>query len=429
MSWREQLRSGSFRGVPFVIDAAETASGRRAAIHEYPGRDRPYVEDLGRKRRELSVECLVVGPDYMAARDALIEACEKPGPGTLVHPYYGERRVVCTGVRIRETTREGGLARFSIAFVEAGENLEPRVTTARRAEIEASADAALLAVRDQLARELDVTGPALLEQAAAGVVADLAEALEEAAAGLPASLPSAPRMDTVLARLPAGDFTDAMAEVLRPLLPAPVRGLVIQQLQRLASDATSLVRAPESLAGRLAGAMRVLGLMAGGARPETASAALTGLASWGDDLPPVPATTATRRRQARHQAAIVWTARGVAAIESARTAAGLTFADRDAAVAVRDQVSEALDAVMETADDAAYHRLAAVRAATVRDLGERAASLVPLRRYTPGASLPALVIAHKLYGDAGRAGEILARNRVRHPGFVPGGQPLEVLSA
>lgn len=429
MNWREQLRSGSFRGVPFLIEGADTATGRRAAIHEYPGRDRPYVEDLGRKRRELSVECLIIGPDYMATRDALIAACEKPGPGTLVHPYYGERRVVCTGARIRETTREGGLARFSIAFVEAGENLEPRVTTARRAEIEAAADAALLAVRDQLARALDVTGPALLEQSAAGVVADLAEALERAAADLPAGPLSAPRLDIVLARMPAGAFTDALAELLRPLLPAPVRGLVIQQLRRLASDAASLVRAPESLAGRLAGAMRVLGLMAGGARPATAAGALSGLAAWGDDLPSAPATTATRRRQGANQSAIVWTARSVAAVESARTAAGLIFADRDAAVAVRDQVSEALEAVMETADDAAYHRLAAVRAVTVRDIGERAASLVPLRRYTPGASLPALVIAHQLYGDAGRAGEILARNRVRHPGFVPGGQPLEVLNA
>jgi prophage DNA circulation protein len=39
------------------------------------------------------------------------------------------------------------------------------------------------------------------------------------------------------------------------------------------------------------------------------------------------------------------------------------------------------------------------------------------------------VVAHQLYGDATKADEIIARNRnVRHPGFVRGGQALEVLS-
>jgi prophage DNA circulation protein len=42
------------------------------------------------------------------------------------------------------------------------------------------------------------------------------------------------------------------------------------------------------------------------------------------------------------------------------------------------------------------------------------------------ATLPALVVAHRVYGDATRADEIVSRNRVRHPGFVPGGIALEV---
>jgi prophage DNA circulation protein len=46
---------------------------------------------------------------------------------------------------------------------------------------------------------------------------------------------------------------------------------------------------------------------------------------------------------------------------------------------------------------------------------------------------PALVLAQRLYGDPAsveaRAAEIVARNKVRHPGFVPGGVALQVLSA
>ena len=49
-------------------------------------------------------------------------------------------------------------------------------------------------------------------------------------------------------------------------------------------------------------------------------------------------------------------------------------------------------------------------------------------RVTPEATQPALVLAYGLYEDAGREAEIVTRNKVRHPGFVPGGQALEVLA-
>ncbi|PTS90230.1 hypothetical protein DBR17_01670, partial [Sphingomonas sp. HMWF008] len=52
--------------------------------------------------------------------------------------------------------------------------------------------------------------------------------------------------------------------------------------------------------------------------------------------------------------------------------------------------------------------------------------------YTPATTEPALVIAARLYADPAqaeiRAAEIVARNRVVHPGFVPGGVALQVLT-
>jgi prophage DNA circulation protein len=46
----------------------------------------------------------------------------------------------------------------------------------------------------------------------------------------------------------------------------------------------------------------------------------------------------------------------------------------------------------------------------------------------PQATQPALVLAYSLYEDASRDADIIARNNVRHPGFVPGGRTLEVLA-
>ena len=73
-------------------------------------------------------------------------------------------------------------------------------------------------------------------------------------------------------------------------------------------------------------------------------------------------------------------------------------------------------------------RLVALRAALSTDLRTRALAMPNLTEYTPQATLPAVVIAHRLYGDATRADEICVRNNVRHPGALRGGMALEVLS-
>lgn len=67
----------------------------------------------------------------------------------------------------------------------------------------------------------------------------------------------------------------------------------------------------------------------------------------------------------------------------------------------------------------------------VRDITARGATLARLFSYTPKATEPALVIANRIYGTVdieARTAEIVSRNKVRHPGFVPGGIALELLT-
>ena len=132
MPWRANLVDASFRGVGFQVDEHDSPiAGRRVAVHEYPGRDEPFIEDLGRTTKTYSIEAFMVGDDYATARDRLIEACDMPGPGELVHPYLGSLQVACTGCSLTERTREGRMARFSLSFTEAGANQYPtnRVNT------------------------------------------------------------------------------------------------------------------------------------------------------------------------------------------------------------------------------------------------------------------------------------------------------------
>jgi prophage DNA circulation protein len=51
--WRDVLLSqpASFRGVIFHVETGGKSSGRRTVTHEYPKRDDPYAEDMGRVAR------------------------------------------------------------------------------------------------------------------------------------------------------------------------------------------------------------------------------------------------------------------------------------------------------------------------------------------------------------------------------------------
>ena len=152
MAWRDNLVPASFRGVRFDVEETEAPiAGRRVAVHEYPGRDVPFVEDLGRQTKSWSIEAYVVGDDYADRRDRLIDACDMAGPGELVHPYLGALQVACTSCSVAERTREGRMARFSLSFVEAGENQYPTSATDTGEVVEEAATAGILAAINEFA--------------------------------------------------------------------------------------------------------------------------------------------------------------------------------------------------------------------------------------------------------------------------------------
>jgi prophage DNA circulation protein len=136
--------------------------------HEYPERDLPYAEDLGRKARVFKITGLVIGPDYMAQRDALLAACEQPGPGTLVHPYHGTMEVVCQACTYREETRAGGRASFSFTFMGAGQRNYPAVELDFTAQAAGAAGNVGAVAGEVFAQVYQTTGPAWLAAASAG---------------------------------------------------------------------------------------------------------------------------------------------------------------------------------------------------------------------------------------------------------------------
>jgi prophage DNA circulation protein len=118
--WRDKYQQASFRGAIFYTESDSRSSGRRVAVHQYPKRDTPYSEDLGRRAVQHPITGYLIGPDYIGPRDDLIDALEKEGPGQLIHPLLKPMQVLCTNYTVTESRERGGYCSFEMMFVEAG---------------------------------------------------------------------------------------------------------------------------------------------------------------------------------------------------------------------------------------------------------------------------------------------------------------------
>ena len=124
-SFWAQLKPASFRGVPFVVQEGSSHFGRRNQVHEYPYRDTPWVEDLGRQARELEVKGFLVGDDVISQRQAMIDAAERKGDGELVHPTLGKKKVALIDFMTREVWDRGRVFELTFRFIEQGQRQYP----------------------------------------------------------------------------------------------------------------------------------------------------------------------------------------------------------------------------------------------------------------------------------------------------------------
>ena len=122
-AWRQALRPASFRGVQFKVDVNSRGGGRRTSLHQFPKRDDPEAEDMGRQAKRFTISGYVIGGDFVAQRDALIAALETEGAGLLVHPTMGEFQVNPGEFTTSERRERGRMAEFEMTFFEAGNEI------------------------------------------------------------------------------------------------------------------------------------------------------------------------------------------------------------------------------------------------------------------------------------------------------------------
>jgi prophage DNA circulation protein len=418
------LLPATFRGVPFAVRDTSTSFSRRLAVHQYPGRDLPYVEDLGRGARRFRFRGYIVAGDrvYLGGpvqlqRLLLIAAAEAKGAGTLTHPTLGVLNVNCEACEVGEDLGAGTYSEVQFSFVESGKKQFPSLLGATDAGIISGATIAKVAIATAAIRVIALVAGGGKRQPVANRWAGKATQL----AGDATSLNNlAARLPGSLGRYVSGatrGFTGRLAPFPKSTTIADVISTASERRLAVSDAAAELAAiAATSDAEAIAAATQALveQLLAACADPADAIRLLAELARFAPAGTDIAAADVVALNALFRRAAVVALAEASAQYQPS---------SHDDAVRVMTIVAVLLDDEATTAADGGdqdvYARLRALRVAVIEDLRARGATLSPLRVFEQAAPAPAIVLAQRFYADPARADELVTQVDPIHPLFMP----------
>ncbi len=457
-SYRDQYRPASWRGVPFVVLSVEDKFGREVAVHKYPFRNGAFAEDIGRSAPEFTLTGYLIGDDVIDQAAALRAACEQPGPGELIHPILGRLTLtLLKPITIGWRWDNGRVAEIQFSFIESTGPLYPGISQATQEAVNRAADR-LDAVAPQSwgdrmlgslssgaasvtatynAASLWASNVQLLINDATNLIhylGSLPDQIGDLFNGGPqqrqtvADQASAARLRVAQAigamqatPLPSPRMVAARSGSMGALVPA-IAGAVGARISVPASIGSTSAAAP-SLAANFGTAIQAIAAAPFADAPASADQIrlLLGPASFRIVHYTAPSPTGIAIKTAEQATGDL--CRRAALTVLARIAAQYQPTSHDDAVSVRDRVAGAIDAEIAIAgdqgEDGPFLALKELRAAVIRDLTDRGASLAPLTNVAVQASLPASVLAQRLYQDAGRTDQLIAAATPLHPAFMP----------
>ncbi|KTB79001.1 DNA circularization N-terminal domain-containing protein [Pseudomonas syringae] len=465
-TWRDSLLPASFRGVGFFIEKAVVPAGRKGQLHEFPQRDEPYFESLGKQSKVHTLTGFIVGPDCFEQRDKLLQALEQEGAGELVHPWLGRVQVQVGECGVTHNLSEGGLVRLDLKFYPANPLKFPVSTLNTRRQLlgasESLLDSALRRYRSVMATVDAVRiNIQALRSALSGVFATIQRqftpfmTIYSDVTALVHSLVNAPLTVSTLFTTFFASFDGDSRRARRANGTSSIGG---------ASTGTNAGSGSGSSTGGGSGSGSASGSNGTAASSAAARSGSNGgvssvetvdyrsviseatqqaeavsginLVSQSSGLD--TGVTAQAAANLVQDALLVKVAKIIASMPVATTVTPLTVVPSldqqvtqalqrvdvpvaDDVIELRDTLSSAIWEASLKADPEHYLALNTLRQALIRHLNAVAASGVRLVDLKVSEPLPALVLAYRRFGDASRAQEMVQRNRLAHPGFVPPG--------
>lgn len=379
----------SFRGETFEVIDVGRSGGRRITTTEFPQRDDPYTQDLGRTARRYKFRGFIADPDLAGKKSRLLRALETEGQAVLVHPTDGPLLARCESYEITETSTTLGVVEFSMSFVEDG--IAPVAATPA-----SSASATFGAqLRAAVAEGYEIRRQALVatdrvRRILSGNITEQCRAL----LGL------------------AGQFTgaDVTAYVDAVNATSDAASTLIDDTASEVEKWTAVFAASPSSAD----SRTIVDSLVDDVDDAAAAAALTGLS----DQEQATADAVLDAQIMRALLALSYATEGTVAED---------WTAADDAIAASNQLADACTALESYAWDAdTLSSLADIRTTAALGILDEAASLPQLRTLDVPQPRTAWDLAMDLYGDATRAEEIVTRNGLSDPLWCAGS--LQVLT-
>ncbi|MEE4635846.1 DNA circularization N-terminal domain-containing protein [Pseudomonas alliivorans] len=463
-TWRDSLLPASFRGVGFFISSTVVPIGRKGQLHEFPQRDEPYFESLGKQSQVHTVTAFIVGPDCFEQRDKLLQALEAPGAGELVHPWLGRMQVQVGDCDMTHSLAEGGIVHLNLKFYPDQPLKFPTSTlNTGRQLVQASEgllDSALRRYRAVMATVDAVRiNIQALRSTLSGVFATIQRQFSSFmtvysdATALVHSLVNAPyTLSTMFSTFFASFQGDSRRSSRESSGNNVGAGGAASGGGSTGSGSGS--SGGSNAGGSSGGIYGSAGSVASGSRNTSGVESVPYRSIISDATQQAQAVssinqinqgggldtgvTAQATADLVQDALLVKVARVVASMPVAvstkpilvvpsldqQRVQPLQRADvpvADDVIELRDTLSAAIwDAALK-ADPEHYLALNTLRHALISHLNAVAASGVRLQDMKVSEPLPALVLAYRRFGDASRSHEVVQRNRIPHPGFVSPG--------
>jgi prophage DNA circulation protein len=440
-TWRDKLLPASFRGISFLIPQTSVPVGMKGQLHEFPQRDTPFFEQLGKQSQVHKMTGWVIGDDCFERRDKLIEALNTPGGGELVHPWLGKIQVKAGECEMSHDFVGGGMVSFDLTFYPDVPLKTPGGRVNTQAQLVNSSESLLTSSLNRYQSAMGTVNHArlgvlqmrnsltnvfsVIQQHFAPFVSVFTDGtgFAHSLINSPGSLSSL--FSSYFSSFSGFDFfssnssdrtssggssgnnsgsSSSSQSGSGSSTGAGYRGAVAEASQQV--EAVSSINTVSSIGGTDA----VTASQATANLVQDSTLVQIGLIV--SEMPVAPQPKSIESMPSVEQQALQPIVRPDVPVA-------------DDVIELRDNLNEAIHEASLKADPEHYLALNNFRLMVVKHLTAVAQSGVKLVDITPLETLSALVLAYRRFGDATRSPEVVQRNRIQHPGFVPA-EPIKI---
>lgn len=423
-TWRDKLLPASFRGISFLIPQTSVPVGMKGQLHEFPQRDTPFFEQLGKQSQVHKMTAWVIGDDCFERRDKLIEALNAPGGGELVHPWLGKMQVKAGECDMSHDFVGGGMVSFELTFYPDVPLKTPATKVNTQAQVVNSSESLLTSSLNRYKTAMGTVNQArlgllqmrnsltnvfsVIQQQFAPFVSVFTDVtgFAQSLINSPGSLSSL--FSSYFSSFSGFDFFSSSSSGRSSSGSSfgsssgndggGYRGAVAEASQQ--TEAVGSINTVSSIGGTDA----ITASQATANLVQDSTLVQIGLIV--SEMPVAPQPESIEAMPSVEQQALQPIVRPDVPVA-------------DDVIELRDNLNEAIHEASLKADPEHYLVLNNFRQTVVKHLTAVAQSGVKLVDITPPETLPALVLAYRRFGDATRSPEVVQRNRIQHPGFVP----------